>query len=153
MNLFNAFRNGGSTAGDASTAPDLGENQTMVDRYATLGEHDAVTELGQLNQVELTAVESYERSHRDRAAVHNKLRYLRQPEPLSGYDALDTADVIAALASMDTATLKTVREYERKMQNRATVLKELAHALHQSTMPDGDPPSVVGNGLPVRPAR
>jgi hypothetical protein len=152
MNLLKAIRSRRPDGGD-STQPALDENQTMVDRYAGLGERDAVAELGHLNQAELTAVESYERSNRDRSAVHNKLRYLRQEEPVPGYDALETPDVIAALGAMDTATLKAVREYERKMQDRATVLKELSHALHQSTMPDADPPSVVASGLPVTPPR
>ncbi|MEA2388266.1 MAG: hypothetical protein QOG41_1039, partial [Thermoleophilaceae bacterium] len=136
MKFLKAIKNGHPSADDPSLQPGQGENQTMVDRFAKLGEHDAVTELGQLNQSELTAVESYERANRDRPAVHNKLRYLRQPEPLAGYDSLDTPDVVAALDGVDMTTLKTVREYERKMQNRATVLNEVTRALHQSTMPD-----------------
>jgi hypothetical protein len=147
MNLLNAFRNGGRKADDAS-APDLGDNQNMVDRYAALGEREAVAELGQLNQAELIVVEEYERSHRDRSAVINKLRYLRQPEPLPGYDALDGKDVAAALADVDVPTLKAVREYERKMQARATVLQEVTNALHRATAAAGPPP-VVGNGLPA----
>ena len=146
MNLFKAFSNGGRN--DDAPAPDLGENQNMVDRYADLGERDAVAELGQLNQAELTVVEEYERAHRDRSAVINKLRYLRQPEPLPGYDALDGKDVTAALADADVPTLKAVREYERKMQARATVLQEVTLALHRSAAPDGATPPVVGNGLP-----
>lgn len=80
------------------------------------------------------------------------LRYLRQPEPLPGYDALDGDGVVDALAGVDVATLKSVREYERKMQSRAIVLQALTRGLHESSMPDMDPPSVVGNGLPVRSA-
>ena len=158
MKFLKALTNGGHRGADSPSQADHGEHKTMVDRYAGLGEREAVAELGQLNQVELTAVESYERSHRDRAAVVNKLRYLRQPEPLPGYDALDGTEVAEALAGADMPTVKAVREYERKMQNRTTVLQEVARAQHRLTdaagppaIPDADPPSVLGNGLPSLP--
>jgi hypothetical protein len=107
----------------------------LIDRYEGLGERDAVAELGGLTQVDLTAIQAFERSHRDRAAVLNKLRYLRQSEPLPGYDALEPAQIAEALLAADIVTVKAVREYERKLQHRASVLKDVSRALHTDGQP------------------
>jgi len=82
------------------------------------------------SQVELEAVESYERSHKDREPVLNKLRYMRGSEPFAGYDALSTEEISATLKEADVETLKRVRGYERKFANRHRVLEEVA-SLHQ----------------------
>ena len=63
------------------------------------------------SQIELEAVESYERSHRGREAVLNKLRYLRGREPFAGYDAMSVDEILAALEEADLATIKRVRGY------------------------------------------
>ena len=77
------------------------------------------------SQVELGAVESYERSHKGREAVLNKLRYLRGSEPFPGYDAMSVEEILAALPEADLATIKKVRGYERKFANRSQVLEEV----------------------------
>ena len=76
------------------------------------------------SQIELGAVESYERSHKARDAVLNKLRYLRGNEPFPGYDAMTVEEIMAALKEADLATIKKVRGYERKFANRSQVLNE-----------------------------
>lgn len=124
-------------------------DQPLTAHYEGLNERDAVAELGGLNQIELTVIDTFERSHRDREPVLNKLRYLRQPEPLPGYDALEQGEIAEALSGADSDTIKDVREYERKLQNRPAVNKEITRALHR--LRDGEQqPLVVGNGLPVR---
>jgi hypothetical protein len=88
---------------------------------------DRVTEkLHQLSQVDLAHIESRERSHQDRQAVLDKLRYLRGSEPLHRYDALDVSQIAAALAAADSGTLARVRAYERKFRRREGVPTELA---------------------------
>jgi hypothetical protein len=77
------------------------------------------------SQIELAAVDSYERSHRQREAVLNKLRYLRGSEPLPGYDALGAEEILAALEDADLETIKKVRGYERKFRGRPRVLDEV----------------------------
>jgi hypothetical protein len=78
------------------------------------------------SQIELEAAETYERSHKDREPVLTKLRYMRGPEPLPGYDALSVEEIVAALKDADLATIRRVRAYERKFGNRPDVLEEVA---------------------------
>ena len=134
MNVRTMFRNGNhDVAGErgAVGAPTSDEAELpVVARYERLGESEAVAGLRQLEQVELTAIEAFERSHKARPAMLNKLRYLRQVEPFSGYDALDGDGVIDAMATADAPTVKAVRGYERKLRHRPTVLAEAARKLH-----------------------
>jgi hypothetical protein len=78
------------------------------------------------SQIELEAVESYERSHRGREVVLNKLRYMRGSEPFPGYDALSVEEILAALEEADLETIGRVRGYERKFANRPRVLRAVA---------------------------
>jgi hypothetical protein len=57
-------------------------------------------------------VEAYERSHKNRPEVLDKLRYLRTTEPLPGYDALTPAQIAEELAGADAETVKAVRDYD-----------------------------------------
>ena len=164
MNFLKTIRsNMGAGAPDAA-APETAltdGDQALVDRYAKLNERDAVAGLARLNQAELTAIEQFERSHREREPVLDKLRYLRQPEPLPDYDTLEPDAIAAALAGADAETIKAVRVYERKFQNRPTVNAELVRVIRglrdrPATSADGAPVAaaeqapVVGNGLPIK---
>jgi hypothetical protein len=120
----------GTGAGDSPAADSSDASQTAVARHEGLKERQAIGNLSKLNQVDLTAIEEFERSHDDRPAVLNKLRYLRQPEPLDGYDALEPNEIGKALSGADMTTLRAVREYERKLRRRPTVLEEIDGALH-----------------------
>ena len=160
MNLFNAFRNRRHSESQDPDAPVLSEaDATLTGDYDRLGERDAVAGLSGRNQQELGAIETFERSHRGRSAVLNKLRYLQQPEPLPGYDALDADAIVAALATADVDTVKAVREYERKLLNRPSVMAAVAGSVRDrrdaAAPTDGRPateqPLVEGNGLPPRP--
>ncbi len=98
--------------------------------YDKLKTKDVVAALSSHSQVELAEVDSYERAHEDRLMVFNKLRWLRQDEPLPGYDAMSIDDVVAALGKADLSEIKRVRGYERKFQARRDVLDEVDR-LHQ----------------------
>jgi hypothetical protein len=82
--------------------------------------------------VDLATVETYERAHRNRPAVLNKLHYMHGTEPLPGYDTLTTEQITEALADADAETVKAVRDYERKFQRRQSVLGEAARVLPSS---------------------
>jgi hypothetical protein len=99
--------------------------------YDRLDERRVVDGLAGHSQVELEAVERYERAHKDREPVLAKLRYMRQPEPLPGYDALTVEEIVAALDQADMATVKKVRGYERKFANRPSVLDEVTRVRHR----------------------
>jgi hypothetical protein len=66
---------------------------------------EIIARLPRTSQVELTAVESYERADANRVDVLNKLRYLRGPEPVARYAALEPGEIPAGLRHADKATL------------------------------------------------
>jgi hypothetical protein len=124
------------SVGDAE-ANSAQEAQLPFAGYDRLDASKVVVGLSDHSQIELEAVESYERSHNDREAVLNKLRYLRGSEPFPGYDAMSVEEILAALEEADLATIKRVRGYERKFGNRARVLDEVVrvHRARRTTEP------------------
>jgi hypothetical protein len=96
-----------------------------VSGYDSLKTKEVVASLSSRSQVELARIESYEHTHEDRLSVFDKLRWLRQDEPLPGYDALGSEEVMAALDKADFAAIKRVRGYERKFRARREVLDEV----------------------------
>lgn len=82
---------------------------------------DLIGRLHEHSQAELEEIEAYERSHGNRTRVLNKLHYLRQAEPLPGYDDLSVEEIAAALEDADLVTIKHVRAYERTFHNRPNV--------------------------------
>ena len=124
-----AGRDGGQLHQAGATAQ---AGEAPFEGYDGLDAHDLGARLSGLTQAELAAVDAYERTHRDRAEVLAKLRYLCTTEPLPGYDALDETGVARALAGADTGTVKRVRDYERKFQHRQAVLDEITRVLPDS---------------------
>ena len=113
-----------------TSSPD--EHQLPISGYDQLGGKQVSDQLSQLSQVELAAVETYERAHGNRPAVLDKLRYMRSSEPLPDYDALTPEQIATALAGADARTVRAVRDYERKFQRRRAVLDEAARVLPTS---------------------
>ena len=113
--------------GDEAVSPDADE--LPIAGYDKLDHSQVATRLDRLSQVELAAVEDYERSHENRAEVLDKLRYMRTDEPLPGYDALSPEQITEALVGADAATVKGVRDYERKFRHRPAVMDETARIL------------------------
>ena len=103
--------------------------QLPISDYDRLAPKRVTEQLSQLSQVELAAVEAYERAHGGRRAVLDKLRYMRGSEPLPAYDTLSPEEVTGALAGADKETVKAVRDYERKFAHRRQVMEEAARVL------------------------
>ena len=103
--------------------------------YDNLKTKEVVASLSGHSQVELAEIESYEHTHENRSSVLGKLRWLRQDEPLPGYDALDSGEVVAALDKADVAAIKRVRGYERKFRDRREVLEEVARLHRERRVP------------------
>lgn len=99
--------------------------------YERLDAKQVVEGLSDHSQIELTAVESYERAHENRERVLNKLRFMRGREPLPGYDVLSADEIVDALEEADLVTIKKVRAYERKFANRPAVLEEVVRIQHR----------------------
>jgi hypothetical protein len=125
----------GTPAGKAGP-PEVDE--PPVPGYDPLGDREVTARVRQFSQVELAAIETYERSHRNRAEVLDKLRYMRGSEPLPGYDALSPEQITTALAGADTRTVRAVRDYERKFRHRPEVLEEAMRALPNATASAGE---------------
>jgi hypothetical protein len=135
MKLLDALRNRRSQAsgsGSEATTDSPGQPELPIPGYDRLKDKEIADQLSQLSQVKLAAVEAYERAHEGRPIVLDKLRYMRGSEPLPGYDALTTEQIAKALAGADAETVKAVRDYERKFQNRRPVLEETARVLPSS---------------------
>jgi hypothetical protein len=125
-------RSGGPEGDTAAAAGATDEDPLPISGYDQLGEKQVSDQLAQLSQVELAAVETYERAHGSRPVVLEKLRYMRGTEPLPGYDALTPEQITEALAGADAETIKAVRDYERKFQHRQSVLNDAARILPTS---------------------
>jgi hypothetical protein len=105
------------------------EQRLPIARYDQVDGKQLIAQLSQLSQVELATVEAHERSHRDRPAVLNRLRWLRGNEPLPGYDALASDEIVRILADADAATAKAVRSHERHHRDRREVRAEVARVI------------------------
>jgi hypothetical protein len=141
MKILEALRKRGSrgSAHDSRAATSSQEEHRLpFPGYDQLDDKQVSDRLSQLSQVELAAVETYERAHGSRPAVLDKLRYMRGGEPIPGYDALTTAQIADAIADADAATVKAVRDYERKFQHRKAVLDEAARVLPASRASAGE---------------
>ena len=103
--------------------------------YDSLKTKDLIASLSSHSQVELAEIEGYERSHQNREEIFSKLRWLRQDEPLPGYDALSTEGVVAALDGADLSAIKRVRGYERKFGARRDVLDEVTRLHRERRVP------------------
>jgi hypothetical protein len=137
MNVLTAIRDRVSTpessaaqAGDPQ--PDPGAEAGLpFPGYDRLDARHVMDDLRTRSQIELEAIEGYERSHKDREAVLDKLRWMRGSEPMLGYDALSVEEIATALGAADSTTIKKVRSYERKFANRPLVLDEVVRIHHR----------------------
>ena len=102
------LRRGGANA--ASTvvppSPDAGD-RLPIRQYDRLKPDRVTEQLHRLSQSELACIEDYERSHRARHEVLDKLRCLRGTQPLRDYDTLDATQIAAALTPTGAGTALT----------------------------------------------
>jgi hypothetical protein len=145
MPNFNFLRKRASGNGEQVAAAETNRDDVSrlpIPGYDRINDKHLIAELSKHSQAELAAIDTYERAHKDRTPVLNKLRYLRGPEPFQDYDRLGAAETIAALEGADTQKLQKTRLYERKFQRRPDVLEKITEGLHQHLPPSvhRDPP-------------
>jgi hypothetical protein len=116
-------------ANDAASAAGL-----PIADYEGLHEKDVIAHFHRLSQVELAEVEVYERAHRNRPVVLQKLRYMRGVEPVAGYDALDPKEIVRLLETSDSAAIRAIRDYEGKFRGRRQVMNAAAQALPNAVL-------------------
>ena len=145
MNLLTAVRNriSPSESSDLDPEPGVGRTEAGAEAepgaeagapfagYDRLNGREVIDALHEHSQVELGSIEGYERSHQEREAVLDKLRWMRGAEPFPGYDALSVEEIVSVLGKADFATVKKVRGYERKFASRAVVLEEVVRVQHR----------------------
>jgi hypothetical protein len=107
----------------------MNEERLPIPGYDDLGAKQLIPQLSHLSQLALAAVEVHERSHQARPAVLNRLRWLSGSEPLPGYDALASDEIVRRLAGADSTTIKAVRSYERHHRDRRDISAEAARVL------------------------
>ena len=127
--MRNALQGGRSSENGSPEASSEDSDQVPIRGYDRMDAKEIGDRLSDLSQVELEAVEAYERSHKDRPKVLDKLRFMRSDEPLPGYDEMSPEQITEALADADAETVKAVRDYERKFGRRSEVMEEAARVL------------------------
>lgn len=90
--------------------------------YDALNVAKVTTRLPELTQDELRVMAAYERRHRKRTTVLERIASLQEVEPWSGYDALTANEVLERLRDADEDTRARVRDYEGRHRQRETVL-------------------------------
>ena len=80
-----------------------GEETLPIASYDDLHEKQVIAHFRELSQVDLAEIEGYERAHLNRRPVLDKLRYMRSPEPLPGYDTLESREVVQLIEGASLA--------------------------------------------------
>jgi len=106
--------------------------------YDGLHEKELIAHFHELSQIELAEIEGYERAHLRRPVVLHKLRYMRGPEPVPGYDALEPNEIVRLLEQADTARIRAIRDYEGKFRGRRQVMNAAAQALPNAALNLGE---------------
>jgi ferritin-like metal-binding protein YciE len=105
------------------------EDDLPISNYGKRTASEIVERLGDLSQVDLAKVESYERRHEKRTTILAKVTSLRIEEPWPGYDELDVGEVRSVLGETDETRVRRVASYERSHKKRAGVLGAVEHEL------------------------
>jgi hypothetical protein len=136
--LANRSSHGGAGDPGSAEASSQDADQPPISGYDRLDHKQVGARLHELSQVELAVVETYERSHKNRPQVLDRLRYMRTTEPLPAYDTLSPEQIATALAGADAQTVKAVRDYERKFGHRKQVMDDAARVLPTSQASAGE---------------
>lgn len=115
-----------------------GEETLPIAGYDDLHEKQVIAHFRELSQVDLAEIEGYERAHLNRRPVLDKLRYMRSPEPVPGYDALEPTAIVRLLEAADSASIRAIRDYEGKFRGRRQVLNAAAQALPNAALNVGE---------------
>jgi hypothetical protein len=129
---------GGATADPTPASDAAAPTEQPIAGYDNLDEKHVIAQFHELSQIELAKVETYERAHRNRPVVLHKLRYMRSPEPVAGYDALESNEIVRLLEQADSASIRAIRDYEGKFRSRRQVMNAAAQALPNAVLNVGE---------------
>ena len=125
---------------DSASAPAVADAELPFAGYENLDDREVMAKLSQHSQTELSNIEDYERAHKKRPSVLDKLRFMRGREPLPGYDAMSADEVVAVIAGADREAIKRIRAYERKFAKRPDIMEAVSHAMHERQTSEPAPP-------------
>jgi ferritin-like metal-binding protein YciE len=91
-----------------------------IANYDQLNSGQIVARLSDLSQRDLQAVADYERAHRNRRTVIERIDALSGEQPWPGYDDEDAAAIVERL---DESIASAVRDYESRHRRRVAVLE------------------------------
>jgi hypothetical protein len=91
--------------------------------YDKLTAEEIVAKLPEQPQTTLVEIAAWEQAHDQRATVLQRVAALTGPEPAPGYDALNADDAQKLVTSGSAELAATVRDYERRHKDRASVIE------------------------------
>jgi ferritin-like metal-binding protein YciE len=103
-----------------------GADELPISGYDERTAEEIGAKLADLSQTELARVGAYERAHDNRSTVLTRIEALQGDEPWSGYDRLTVEEIGAKLTELSQTELAKVDAYERKHNNRSTVLTRIS---------------------------
>ncbi|MFI6935931.1 hypothetical protein [Streptomyces sp. NPDC050287] len=98
------------------------EEDLPVHGFSQLSTDQIQRRLPTLSQLDLTVIEGYERAHAHRKKVLDAIGKLRQTEPWTGYDAMNTDEITGSLLDAPSDVARQVVEYEQRHRRRQGVL-------------------------------
>ncbi|MCX4703740.1 hypothetical protein [Streptomyces sp. NBC_01373] len=98
------------------------EEDLPIPGFSQLSTEQIQRRLRSLSQLDLTVIEGYERAHARRRRVLDAIEQLRGAEPWTGYDAMNTGDVVASLQDAPTDQARQVLEHEQRHRRRPEVI-------------------------------
>ena len=106
--------------------------EAPISGYDDLTADELVAKLPEQSQATLALVAAYEKANDNRSTVLERVTALSGPEPAPGYDELTADEAQKLVTGGDPALAATVRDYERRHKNRASVVETAARNADQS---------------------
>ncbi|WDV56468.1 hypothetical protein PV963_42120 [Streptomyces coeruleorubidus] len=98
------------------------EEDLPIPGFSQLSTEQIKKRLHTLSQLDLTVIEGYERAHAHRKRVLDAIEQLRESEPWTGYDAMDTAEITASLEDAPDDVTRRVLQYEQRHRRRQEIM-------------------------------
>ena len=97
--------------------------EAPITGYDDLTAEELVTKLPEQPQAKLAQIAAYEAAKDNRATVLQRVAALTGPEPAPGYDELNAEDAQKLVTNGSAELAATVRDYERRHKDRASVVE------------------------------
>lgn len=99
--------------------------------YDSLVAEEIVVRMEGLTQTDLATLAAYEKAHDNRSTILNAIEGRLVDLPLPTYDSLEVSGVVSRLDSLNTAELRTVRDYETATLNRLPIIEKVDELLSE----------------------